>query len=502
MSCTIAIGQPASVPEVFCAAKTLQPSQRQELAIQVLAGSQPVAALARENQVSRKFLYAQAEKAQQGLAEVFAAEDNESHVLYHLPVTKEWIRQLVLGLVLIGHSSMRGVVEILRDVFDLPLSVGTVHNILCQAVANAREVHKGEELSGIEVGAHDEIFQLGQPVLVGVDTHSTYCYLLALAEGRDATTWGVHLLDLQAKGLQPRSTVADFGKGLRAGQAEAWPGVPCNGDVFHVSMDLSEVAHYFENRALGVMATVEKLASKNERAKEKTGEKLAHRLAAARLEQEQALWLAHDIALLDQWMRQDILALVGPDLQTRRTLFDWVVEELRLREGACPHRIAPIRKKLENHREEILGFVAALELALRNLAKEFEVSPAIVWEIYQLQGLAAEDPRLHQAETALWQKLGERFHYLRLAVQETLAQTVRASSIVENLNSRLRCYFFLRRELGPGYLDLLRFFLNHRRFLRSERPEREGKSPVEILTGRRHPHWLESLGYQAFKRAA
>ncbi len=77
---------------------------------------------------------------------------------------------------------------------------------------------------------------------------------------------------------------------------------------------------------------------------------------------------------------------------------------------------------------------------------------------------------------------------------------VRASSVIENLNSRLRNYFFLRRQLGPDYLILLRFFLNHRRFLRSEHSERVGKSPAELMTGTSHPHWLKLLGYQPFAR--
>jgi len=47
---------------------------------------------------------------------------------------------------------------------------------------------------------------------------------------------------------------------------------------------------------------------------------------------------------------------------------------------------------------------------------------------------------------------------------------------------------------------LLQFFLNHRRFLRSERPERAGKSPAELLSGSPHPHWLEMLGYVRFSR--
>jgi len=64
------------------------------------------------------------------LAQAFAAKQSDDHqVLFYLPVTKAWLRQLVLGLLLICHSSFRGVVELLRDLFDYSLSVGTVHNI-------------------------------------------------------------------------------------------------------------------------------------------------------------------------------------------------------------------------------------------------------------------------------------------------------------------------------------------------------------------------------------
>jgi hypothetical protein len=72
--------------------------------------------------------------------------------------------------------------------------------------------------------------------------------------------------------------------------------------------------------------------------------------------------------------------------------------------------------------------------------------------------------------------------------------TVRASSVVENRNSRLRNYFFLRRPLGPGYRQVLPFFLNHRRFLRSEHAEGVDRSPWELRTGPQHAHGLEGLG--------
>ncbi len=73
-------------------------------------------------------------------------------------------------------------------------------------------------------------------------------------------------------------------------------------------------------------------------------------------------------------------------------------------------------------------------------------------------------------------------------------------SMVENLNSRLCNFFFLRRQLGAPYLELLRFFLKHRTFMRSQCPERVGKGPAELMTGQSHPHWLELLGFERFRR--
>ncbi len=57
-------------------------------------------------------------------------------------------------------------------------------------------------------------------------------------------------------------------------------------------------------------------------------------------------------------------------------------------------------------------------------------------------------------------------------------------------------------KFWQGFLDLLRFYLNHHRFVRSEHPERKGKSPAELLSGEEHCHWMEMLGYQRFRRSA
>src|SRR5271165_2741419 len=127
-------------------AQRLLPQERLDLSVQVLAGAQPVSELAREHGVSRKFLYQQAHTAQEALTQAFEPDPTTEEVLFHLPVTKFWLRQLVLGLVLISHSSYRGVVELLRDLFDWHTSLGTVHNIVSSAVEPARTISRGYHL--------------------------------------------------------------------------------------------------------------------------------------------------------------------------------------------------------------------------------------------------------------------------------------------------------------------------------------------------------------------
>jgi hypothetical protein len=501
------IGTPAANAQALSphlsGAERLGPAERADLSLQALAGSEPVAQLARRHDVSRKFVYEQAGKASEALYQAFTSSAPDDQVLFYLPVTKPWLRQFVLAQVLIGHTSYRGVTELLDTVLAYRgMSIGNIHNIVTDAVDTARRINDAQDLSAIAVGAHDEIYQAGRPVLVGVDVRSTYCYLLAPEDHCGETTWGVHLLDLRDQGLRPERTIADGGSGLRAGQAAAWGDeVPCNGDVFHAERELGSLAYYLGHRAAGCTTARRKLERKMERFKKRSkGKSLSRKLGLARQAEGEAVALARDVRALADWMQKDILAAAGPDLPTRRELFDFVIEELRRREGLCPHRIGPVRRMLEGRRDDLLAFAGILDERLADVALRWKVSPRLAHAVCELLGMDPKRSAYWQREGQLRQKLRGRFHAVQTDVRQVLAETPRASSIVENINSRLRNYFFLRRHVGNAYLDLLRFFLNHRRFLRSDRPERVGKSPRELLTARPHPHWLEMLGYERFHR--
>jgi hypothetical protein len=486
-----------------CPAQRLGPRSRQDLAIDVLAGTQTVSQLAQQHEVSRKFVSQQVHLAEAALSQAFDPSPAAKEVLFYLPVTKAWLRQLVLALVLICHSSYRGVIELLRDLFDSRISLGTVHNIVHGAVAQAHRINQQYDLSGILVGLHDEIFQASDPVLVGVDAASTFCYLLSLEGHRDAETWGIRLLELVDRGFAPQATIADFGSGLRAGHQEALPGVPCRGDVFHAVYDVGRLVGYLENRAYDAIEARAKLEKKQAAAEHRRGRKdqsVVQKQRSARLAEVHAMGLADEVGLLARWLRHDILPVAGPEHAIRRDLFDFVVAELRAREGACPHRIKPVRIMLEKQRDNLLAFAVELDRELAVLAQEWQISEATVREVLQVQALPTRDPKRWQREAVLRETLRGRYYGVCAEVQELSDRVVRASSLVENLNSRLRAYFFLRRQLGEDYLSLLQFFLNHRQYLRSEDPSRVGKSPAELLTGELHAHWLELLGYTRFSR--
>jgi len=130
------------------AAARLPESDRKDLAIQALAQSATISDLAARHGVSRKFVYQQTHKAVAALDDAFSSSLRDDEVLFELAVTKAWLRQVIVGLTLICHSSYRGVVEFLRDLLGMPVSVGCVHDVLQAATREASAINHDQDLSG------------------------------------------------------------------------------------------------------------------------------------------------------------------------------------------------------------------------------------------------------------------------------------------------------------------------------------------------------------------
>jgi hypothetical protein len=134
-----------------------------------------------------------------------------------------------------------------------------------------------------------------------------------------------------------------------------------------------------------------------------------------------------------------------------------------------------------------------LDGKLAAIAQSHDMSEHLVRQVCLLHRVPSTSSVYWKRWNRLRARLAGKFHLVFAAVARAMANTPRCNSLVENVNSRLRTYFTLRRHLGDSYLALLQFFLNHRRFMRSQ-VGRKGRSPRELMTGQDHPHWFTLLG--------
>ncbi len=96
-------------------------------------------------------------------------------------------------------------------------------------------------------------------------------------------------------------------------------------------------------------------------------------------------------------------------------------------------------------------------------------------------------------ETILGEWLSpERFKRLYKKVDKELKVVIRSSSMVENINSRLRRFFnSARGQINQNRLNLIRFYLNRKMFTRGPRA---GTTPKQMFYGEeKSGHWLTEL---------
>jgi len=151
--------------------------------------------------------------------------------------------------------------------------------------------------------------------------------------------------------------------------------------VFHIQHQCEGLANTLSRLAQGAASRRQALQARIGRAGQRDPDhELVVQLKLARQSEVQANRLARDIRTLVQWLRHDILALAGPDLATRRELFDFIVAELAAREPEDPRRIRPVRVALQNQRDDPLAFAGVLDAKLAGIARAHAIAEHLVRE--------------------------------------------------------------------------------------------------------------------------
>src|SRR3989454_9624695 len=165
-------------------------------------------------------------------------------------IRKEVVRYILL-LRLEGHCSLEAISQILKQL-GLPCSsIGYIS----QRLATYARALPNAALSGTQIVflLCDEIFTLGQPILITVEPRSLAILKIELVENREAETWKQHWDALAEAGLiEQQTVVSDQGPGLVKGCTLM--GLTHHPDLFHLLRPLAMFGERFYRKALAAIA--------------------------------------------------------------------------------------------------------------------------------------------------------------------------------------------------------------------------------------------------------
>ena len=83
------------------------------------------------------------------------------------------------------------------------------------------------------------------------------------------------------------------------------------------------------------------------------------------------------------------------------------------------------------------------------------------------------------------------YQIIKDIIYNQLDQSLQSSAAVQNINSILRPFLnSVKNQITQEALNLFMFYHNHRIF---KHGKRKGTSPMQILSGQQHEHWLDLL---------
>jgi hypothetical protein len=311
-------------------------------------------------------------------------------------------------------------------------------------------------------------------------------------ENRDSTTWGVTLLEKAKQGLQLQGSVNDGGTGLNKGVKEAFPDVIIQADVFHAEKDISFAVLALERKAYKDI-NLEYIAARKLLVAKHTKDKLLERYSEIVEKSRISIDIYDNTKILYTWLIE-VFAIGGDGYEVKKNLLHFIADELE----KIPSSNAYLKKGvgfLSKKTNTLLQFVKKAEELMCNFSKEENVDIDVLQKMWEQCKYPNYSSKYNVLEGQIGLVLGSHYTEIHEKWNQMLKQIVRASSMVECINSLIRPYLFLKRVVTGKFLDLLQFYFNTRKYKRSRVSERREKSPIELLTGASYENPLDILGY-------
>lgn len=410
---------------------------------------------------------------------------------YAVAIDQSMIKRTIISCALECKGSIEDIQAHIENIFSLHISEGSISNILSEAADKAKAFNESIQLDKIKIGVSDEIFQAGDPVLVGVDPISTFVYLMVPSERRDSVSWYIAYCEKKEnQGLYIKESVTDGGLGMKKGIKEAYEELLEQYDIFHMLMKFTKAVNIYENKTYALINTEYTLKKKLLKTKPKT---TVTEYESACLSASVGIEKYDRLIILISWLHE-LLNFGGYSYEDRFNLLNYILEEFNKLQINSKYLDDAITA-LSSNKGELLLFVKKAEKLFSELAIEEGIRVDTINLFWQQRGISKSQKEYWVLDSMLKSKLENDYCRIKTKAEEILRNIVRSSSIVENINSQIRPYLLLKRVLKGKFLDLLQFYLNTRKYLNSRVKERIGKSPLELLTGRDYGNWLNILGY-------
>jgi hypothetical protein len=350
----------------------------------------------------------------------------------------------------------------------------------------------------------DEIFAIRAPILVTIDAQSTAILKIELASDRCAKTWETHFQDLGAHRFHSLGMASDRGVGLKAGYQAACQDGFWVCDQFHEFQDLFNRCHQLERKAYGAIGKEVEAAETFAHAKSEANlQKRLEHYEQARQTCERAIERYDQLNLL-LGMLSEALYLCSNlgRLRTVEGVRSDLTVILSLMEDINDEKLPKLLKSIRAHMDDIVVPFRQVEHIHTDL---LEVMPekivdalALAWHhdhlFYQSHG---KKKYCHRRESDDWLNfceglLDDQFDEFKVLVFGKLDSVVKASSLVEMVNSLIRPYLnSYKGQITQETLNLIMFYHNHRRY---KSGKRQGKAPIELLTGEAlQDDWVDLL---------
>ena len=404
-------------------------------------------------------------------------------------VTPQFIARCVIGLLCICQVSVERVVEFFDSVLFYHVSKGRVGNIAEEKSKIAAEIMGGVSLENIKNTAADETFQQGKPIAVVVDLDTHFVPLLKPMRDRTGKTWEEICNELKNRAFHPHLCVSDAGSGLLKGIPSAFPGITMQLDVFHVLRDVGVYARRQERRAFSELSELCKLEYKVNSSKIRTKTKKRYEELLSSI--DDTLLKADTLHILLEWLRE-LTGFSGYGYALSFSLCIWILDEMAALypdNKKYQYAISQFRERLP----DTLKFLRRFQENLRDASIGLGIDEHDMMLLYNQSAYPPYSKEYAAIEKRLYKRLGSRLIDARAALPDIIRTTYRASSMIENVNSRIRCYINLKREIPERFMPLLCLYLNTRKAIRPKNKNWVGTSALDRLTGHENPAFLDLL---------